>query len=52
MQKSDVINKAVELGFEDIDFTNIEPFDLQKEVFRERKEEYALFFFFFFNLHI
>lgn len=41
MQKSDVINKAVELGFEDIGFTSIEPFDSQKEILKERKEEYA-----------
>ena len=41
MQKSDVIEKAVELGFADIGFTTAEPFESQKEIFLSRKEEYS-----------
>ena len=41
MEKIDVINKALELGFEDIGFTTIEPFDSQEEILDSRKEEYA-----------
>ena len=41
MNKKDVINKALELGFEDIGFTTVDPFDSQKEILESRKEEYA-----------
>jgi len=41
MQKNDVIKKAHELGFEDIGFTTVEPYDSQKEILISRKEEYA-----------
>ena len=41
MQKSEVIKKAKELGFEDIGFTTMEPFESQKEILNSRKEEYA-----------
>ncbi|MFW9824529.1 MAG: 4Fe-4S double cluster binding domain-containing protein [Candidatus Thorarchaeota archaeon] len=40
MEKSDVINKALELGFEDIGFTTIEPFESQRKILDSRKEEY------------
>jgi len=39
--KSEVIKKAFELGFEDIGFTTMEPFESQKEILDSRKEEYA-----------
>jgi epoxyqueuosine reductase len=41
MDKKDVINKALELGFEDIGFTTVDPFDSQKEILDSRREEYA-----------
>ena len=41
MEKSEVIKKALELGFEDIGFTTIEPFESQEEILNSRKEEYA-----------
>ena len=41
MEKSEVIEKALELGFEDIGFTTIEPFESQKEILDSRKEEYS-----------
>ncbi|MFX1489481.1 MAG: epoxyqueuosine reductase [Promethearchaeota archaeon] len=41
MLKSEVIKKALELGFEDIGFTTVEPFESQKEILNSRKEEYA-----------
>ena len=41
MQKSEVIKKALELGFEDIGFTTMEPFESQKEILNSRKDEYA-----------
>ncbi|MHA2393053.1 MAG: epoxyqueuosine reductase [Promethearchaeota archaeon] len=41
MEKSDIINKAIELGFEDIGFTTVEPFESQKEILDSRREEYA-----------
>ena len=41
MEKSEVIKKALELGFEDIGFTTMEPFESQKEILDSRKEEYA-----------
>ncbi|HVN72867.1 MAG TPA: 4Fe-4S double cluster binding domain-containing protein [Desulfomonilia bacterium] len=39
--RSDVVNKAYELGFADIGFTTAEPFDTQKELLLERQEEYG-----------
>lgn len=41
MEKTDVIKKALELGFEDIGFTTVDPFDSQEEILNSRKEEYA-----------
>ncbi|MFX1524543.1 MAG: epoxyqueuosine reductase [Promethearchaeota archaeon] len=41
MEKSEVIAKALELGFEDIGFTTMEPFESQKEILDSRREEYA-----------
>jgi epoxyqueuosine reductase len=41
LTRSDVIEKALELGFADIGFTTAEPFDTQKELLLERQEEYA-----------
>jgi epoxyqueuosine reductase len=41
LQKSEVIKKAAELGFEDIGFTTMEPFESQKEILDSRKQEYA-----------
>ncbi|MCP4754072.1 MAG: epoxyqueuosine reductase [Proteobacteria bacterium] len=39
--KNEVIEQAQKLGFQDIGFTNADPFDSQKEVLYERREEYA-----------
>ncbi|MGD0211421.1 MAG: 4Fe-4S double cluster binding domain-containing protein [Desulfomonilia bacterium] len=41
LSRSDVINKALELGFADIGFTTSEPFDTQKGLLLERQEEYG-----------
>ncbi|MFX0104718.1 MAG: epoxyqueuosine reductase [Candidatus Hodarchaeota archaeon] len=41
MLKNDVINKAFDLGFEDIGFTTADPFPTQREILLSRKEEYA-----------
>ncbi|MFW9825710.1 MAG: epoxyqueuosine reductase [Candidatus Thorarchaeota archaeon] len=41
MEKSEVIAKALELGFEDIGFTTMESFDSQREILNSRKQEYA-----------
>jgi len=41
LSRSDVINKALELGFADIGFTTAEPFDTQKALLLERREEYG-----------
>ena len=41
LSRSDVINKALELGFADIGFTTAEPFDTQKALLLERQEEYG-----------
>ncbi len=41
IQKSDVIEKAIELGFADIGFTTAEPFESQKEILLSRKDEYS-----------
>jgi len=41
MLKKEIINKALDLGFEDIGFTTAEPYPSQKEILLSRKEEYA-----------
>ena len=41
LTRDDVINKAFELGFADVGFTTAEPFDSQKELLRQRQEEYG-----------
>ena len=41
MEKNEVIEKALELGFDDIGFTTMEPFESQKEILDSRKQEYA-----------
>ena len=41
LSKEDIINKAMELGFEDIGFTTAEPFENQKALLDERKDDYA-----------
>ncbi len=41
LSKSEIIDKARELGFEDIGFTTAEPFEEHKNVLLERQEEYA-----------
>lgn len=41
MDKQDVIDKALELGFADVGFTTMEPFESQKEILNSREEEYA-----------
>jgi epoxyqueuosine reductase len=41
LQKSEVVKKALELGFEDIGFTTVEPFESQREILNSRKDEYA-----------
>ena len=38
--KSEVIEKAKDLGFADIGFTTVEPFDSHKEILLSRKKEY------------
>ena len=38
--KQDIIEKALELGFEDIGFTTALPFESQKKILNERREEY------------
>jgi epoxyqueuosine reductase len=39
--KSEIIQKAKELGFEDVGFTGAQPFETQKEILVERSKEYA-----------
>ncbi len=39
--KADIIDRALELGFEDIGFTTAEAFESQKEVLLAREEMYA-----------
>jgi epoxyqueuosine reductase len=39
--KHDIIQHALDLGFEDIGFTTTEPFSFQKEVLASREKEYA-----------
>ena len=41
LSKNEVIDKAWELGFDEIGFTTAEPFPSQKEVLLERQEAYA-----------
>jgi len=41
LTKNAIIEKACELGFDEIGFTTAEPFELQHEVLEERQEEYA-----------
>lgn len=41
LTKANIIDKARELGFEDIGFTGPEPFDSQREVLISRRAEYA-----------
>lgn len=41
LTREEVIKKAIDLGFEDIGFTDTQPFDSQKEVLASRSEEYA-----------
>jgi len=41
LSKTDVIDKAYALGFDEIGFTTAEPFVKQKEILLERKEGYA-----------
>ncbi|GAI40792.1 unnamed protein product, partial [marine sediment metagenome] len=41
MKKKELINKAVELGFEDIGFTSAESFESQREILISRKDEYS-----------
>ncbi|MCL6612559.1 MAG: HEAT repeat domain-containing protein [Peptococcaceae bacterium] len=39
--KSAIIQRALDLGFDDIGFTTADPFDSQREVLRQREESYA-----------
>ncbi len=41
LSKSEIIEKALEFGFDDAGFTNTEPFSSHKEVLLERKESYG-----------
>ena len=41
LSKTEIIEKADELGFDEIGFTTAEPFESQKEVLLDRKGEYA-----------
>ena len=41
LEKSHVVEKALEIGFEDIGFTTAEPFEEHREVLLSRQEEYA-----------
>ncbi len=41
LTKSKLMDKALELGFDDIGFTTADPFAYQQKVLRERREEYA-----------
>ena len=40
LSREEVIAKAVECGFEDTGFTTAEPFDAQRAILEERREEY------------
>ena len=39
--RSDIIEKALSLGFGDVGFTTAEPFDSHRECLRDRQEEYG-----------
>ncbi|MFX1374211.1 MAG: epoxyqueuosine reductase [Promethearchaeota archaeon] len=41
MNKNEVSEKALELGFEDIGFTTVDPYDSQRQILDSRKQEYA-----------
>ena len=41
LTRNDIIEKAFELGFEDVGFTTAEPFDAQLEYLRNHQEEYG-----------
>ena len=41
LSREEVIAKAVECGFEDTGFTTAEPFDAQRAILEERREEYG-----------
>ena len=41
LTKKEVIEKALELDFQDIGFTTADPFDSQVDILTERREEYA-----------
>jgi epoxyqueuosine reductase len=41
LSKEKIIERALELGFDDIGFTTAEPFESQQELLTEREEEYA-----------
>jgi epoxyqueuosine reductase len=41
MNKNDIIEKAHDLGFDDVGFTTAFPFESQKEILNQRTEEYA-----------
>ncbi len=41
MFKDEVVNKALELGFDDIGFTTAQPFPSQEDILRSRKAEYT-----------
>ena len=41
LTREDIIEKAHELDFEDVGFTSAEPFESQKDILAERKEEYS-----------
>jgi len=43
LSKTEIIDKAYALGFDEIGFTTAEPFESQKEVLLERQEGYAHF---------
>ncbi|MCP4755545.1 MAG: epoxyqueuosine reductase, partial [Proteobacteria bacterium] len=43
LSKTEVVEKAKELGFDEIGFTTAEPFEAQIQVLEERKEGYAQF---------
>ena len=41
LTRNDIIEKALELGFEDVGFTTAEPFGAQLEYLRDHQEEYG-----------
>ena len=41
LSRNEIVEKAYELGFEDIGFTTAEPFESQREILRDREAEYA-----------